>query len=100
LTDALHTLPLHDALPILRAAAAVSRCSAFGRTATATLSGASPAPVGTRTTTRSTERCGTTHTRTLPSSLGSRSSGWYPLVGGGGDRKSTRLNSSHVKISY
>src|SRR5690606_42070913 len=86
-TPALYTLSLHDALPILAALAGagdrpitamVRRVSALGENNTVNLEWGAPLPG---------VPCGSGYP--------------YRAVGTPGrDRKSTRLNSSHVKISY
>src|SRR3712207_8581660 len=78
-TTEIYTLSLHDALPICRRAA----------------------PIGSRSWTRIRKDIST------PGKVGRgrRGRGFRPAArvwaaGGGGDRKSTRLNSSHANISY
>src|SRR5690606_40276559 len=85
----IYPLSLHDALPIYRGTSTIrlyiSRRSAYHGTSWRSLSNSASAPVS-QPYLRSTQ---------APSDSGTRST-----VSPSSDRKSTRLNSSHVKISY
>src|SRR5690606_41749109 len=82
-TPEIYTLSLHDALPISvpRLGGPAVRPARRRRAAGRDARGAPRSPVDTRVRTSRAPRA---HAR----------------AGGGSDRKSTRLNSSHVKISY
>src|SRR5207302_9768980 len=94
-TPVISTLSLHDALPICATASAVSRpdaviCSATfcgQETSTPAISNGLANSAQSEATKQTTGWTGT--------SAASGSGASAPL-----DRKSTRLNSSHVKISY
>src|SRR5690349_24261074 len=79
-TTEIYTLSLHDALPISFAHAQSLR-SQMGCIRSAAVSGVTAGSVA--------------------ASLGMRAAATSPTMSrAGGDRKSTRLNSSHVEISY
>src|SRR5690606_40584990 len=84
----LHTLPLHDALPILSILISASSLPNTSRASTRA-SSVLPTPVGPRNTKEPIGRV------LLATPLRERRIARDTL-----DRKSTRLNSSHVKISY
>src|SRR5207302_10797690 len=93
-TTAIYTLSLHDALPI-----STEEAPAIAENTQPEPEAPAAAPAEPEQQPAPTEQ---TENRELP-----RTAGELPLIAligllclGAGDRKSTRLNSSHVKISY